>query len=97
MASRAQGMKVVVNALFSAVPGITNVAFVCLLFYVIFGILGLNLFMGKMYYCGDASNIAAHLVPESVGVLDAAMTRAWCFRDDGARAVVVAASSLDNA
>ena len=84
MASRAQGMKVVVNALFSAVPGITNVAFVCLLFYVIFGILGLNLFMGKMYYCGDASNIAAHLVPESVGVLDAAMTRAWCFRDDGA-------------
>ena len=84
MASRAQGMKVVVNALFSAVPGITNVAFVCLLFYVIFGILGLNLFMGKMYYCGDTSNIAAHLVPESVGVLDAAMTRAWCFRDDGA-------------
>ena len=84
MASRAQGMKVVVNALFSAVPGITNVAFVCLLFYVIFGILGLNLFMGKMYYCGDASNIVAHLVPESVGVLDAAMTRAWCFRDDGA-------------
>ena len=84
MASRAQGMKVVVNALFSAIPGITNVAFVCLLFYVIFGILGLNLFMGKMYYCGDASNIAAHLVPESVGVLDAAMTRAWCFRDDGA-------------
>ena len=84
MASRAQGMKVVVNALFSAVPGITNVALVCLLFYVIFGILGLNLFMGKMYYCGDASNIAAHLVPESVGVLDAAMTRAWCFRDDGA-------------
>ena len=84
MASRAQCMKVVVNALFSAVPGITNVAFVCLLFYVIFGILGLNLFMGKMYYCGDASNIAAHLVPESVGVLDAAMTRAWCFRDDGA-------------
>ena len=84
MASRAQGMKVVVNALFSAVPGITNVAFVCLLFYVIFGILGLNLFMGKMYYCADTDDLSTRLVPESMGVKDADMTREWCFRDDGA-------------
>ena len=84
MASRAQGMKVVVNALFSAVPGITNVAFVCLLFYVIFGILGLNLFMGKMYYCADTDDLSTRLVPESMGVKDADMTRKWCFRDDGA-------------
>ena len=84
MASRAQGMKVVVNALFSAVPGITNVAFVCLLFYVIFGILGLNLFMGKMYYCADTDDLSTRLVPGGMGVKDADMTRKWCFRDDGA-------------
>jgi len=56
MASRAEGMKVVVNALFQAIPGIFNVSFVCLLFYLIFGILGLNLFMGKYFYCEDSDS-----------------------------------------
>jgi len=53
VASRAEGMKVVVNALFQAIPGIANVVLVCFLFYLIFGILGLNLFMGKFYFCND--------------------------------------------
>jgi len=53
VASRAEGMKVVVNALFQAIPGIANVVLVCFLFYLIFGILGLNLFMGKYYFCMD--------------------------------------------
>ena len=51
MASRAQGMKVVVNALFWAVPGRGNVALVCGLFYLIFGILGVNLLKGMFFYC----------------------------------------------
>ena len=83
MASRAPGMKVVVNALFSAIPGIANVSFVCLLFYLIFGILGLNLFMGKMYYCADVTDSSAQLVPERMGLADAAMTKTWCARDGG--------------
>ena len=51
MASRAQGMKVVVNALFQAIPGCGNVALVCMLFYLIFGILGVNLLKGMFFYC----------------------------------------------
>ncbi|KAK3250718.1 Caveolin-2 [Cymbomonas tetramitiformis] len=53
MASRAEGMKVIVNALFQAFPGIVNVSFVCFLFYVVFGILFLNLFNGQFYFCKD--------------------------------------------
>jgi len=83
MASRAEGMKVVVNALFQAIPGIANVSLVCMLFYLIFGILGLNLFMGKMYYCADTSAVEDHLVPEQMGMADRAMTKFWCNRDAG--------------
>lgn len=43
MASRNEGMKVVVNALFQSIPPICNVLLVCLLFFLIFGILGVNL------------------------------------------------------
>ena len=87
MASRAEGMKVVVNALFQAIPGIANVSFVCLLFYLIFGILGLNLFMGKMY-CADISAIDEHLVQEQMGMADNAMTKDWCNRDGGAHFII---------
>lgn len=45
--------QVVVNALFQSFPGIANVAFVCMLFYLIFGILGLSLLMGSYDYCYD--------------------------------------------
>ena len=50
MVARAEGMRIVIEALFQAVLPIMNVALVCILFYLIFGILGLNLFGGKMYY-----------------------------------------------
>ena len=83
VASRAPGMKVVVQALFLAIPGITNVMFVCLLFYLIFGILGLNLFMGKMYFCADITEREVQLVPERMGIADSAMNREWCRRDAG--------------
>jgi hypothetical protein len=44
MASRLQGMKVVVNALFASIPPLGNVLLVCLLFYFIFGIMAVYLF-----------------------------------------------------
>uniref|UniRef100_A0A3Q0RI27 Sodium channel protein n=1 Tax=Amphilophus citrinellus TaxID=61819 RepID=A0A3Q0RI27_AMPCI len=49
--SRFEGMKVVVNALVGAVPSIFNVLLVCLIFWLIFSIMGVNLFAGKFYYC----------------------------------------------
>uniref|UniRef100_A0A8D0G6F2 Sodium channel protein n=1 Tax=Sphenodon punctatus TaxID=8508 RepID=A0A8D0G6F2_SPHPU len=49
--SRFEGMRVVVNALIGAIPSIMNVLLVCLIFWLIFSIMGVNLFAGKFYYC----------------------------------------------
>ena len=43
--------QVVVNALLGAIPSIMNVLLVCLIFWLIFSIMGVNLFAGKFYYC----------------------------------------------
>ncbi|XP_077074744.1 sodium channel, voltage gated, type VIII, alpha subunit a isoform X5 [Siphateles boraxobius] len=45
------GALVVVNALVGAIPSIMNVLLVCLIFWLIFSIMGVNLFAGKYYYC----------------------------------------------
>ncbi|XP_030077808.1 sodium channel protein type 4 subunit alpha isoform X2 [Microcaecilia unicolor] len=49
--SRFEGMRVVVNALLGAIPSIMNVLLVCLIFWLIFSIMGVNLFAGKFYRC----------------------------------------------
>ena len=77
MAARADGMRIVIEALFQAIPPIMNVALVCILFYLIFGILGLNLFMGKMYRCvydgtDDVINSPA------MGIAAREVTKRWC-------------------
>ncbi|CAB4059328.1 SCN2A [Lepeophtheirus salmonis] len=52
--SRIGGMKVVVNALVQAIPSIFNVLLVCLIFWLIFAIMGVQMFAGKYYKCEDA-------------------------------------------
>ncbi|NXB36860.1 SCN5A protein, partial [Eulacestoma nigropectus] len=49
--SRFEGMRVVVNALLGAIPSIMNVLLVCLIFWLIFSIMGVNLFAGKFAKC----------------------------------------------
>ncbi|XP_036830249.1 sodium channel protein type 2 subunit alpha isoform X5 [Oncorhynchus mykiss] len=49
--SRFEGMRVVINALLGAIPSIFNVLLVCLIFWLIFSIMGVNLFAGKYYHC----------------------------------------------
>jgi hypothetical protein len=51
--SRFQGMRVVVDALMKAIPSIMNVFLVCVIFWLIFSILGVNLFGGKFSRCVD--------------------------------------------
>ena len=51
--SRIPELKVVVNALFNSLPGLGNVLLVSLLFWLIFGILGMQLFMGSFARCSD--------------------------------------------
>ncbi|XP_076332243.1 sodium channel protein para-like isoform X6 [Tachypleus tridentatus] len=53
--SRSQGMRVVVNALIQAIPAIFNVLLVCLIFWLIFSIMGVQMFGGKFYQCVDAN------------------------------------------
>ena len=47
--AKMEGMKVVVNALVGALPDIFNVLVVCLIFWLIFAIIGINLFKGKFH------------------------------------------------
>ncbi|CAF3828874.1 unnamed protein product [Rotaria sordida] len=49
--SRFEGIRVVVNALIGAIPAIFNVLLVCLVFWLIFSIMGVQLFGGKFYKC----------------------------------------------
>jgi hypothetical protein len=44
----------VVNALIQAIPAIFNVLLVCLVFWLIFSIMGVSLFAGRFSYCIDA-------------------------------------------
>ena len=46
-------LQIVVNALMFAIPAIFNVLLVCLVFWLVFSILGVQLFGGKFYKCLD--------------------------------------------
>ena len=48
MISKNEGMKLVVNSLLKSIPNLLNVALVSMLFYYVFGILGLQLLSGKI-------------------------------------------------
>ncbi|XP_060708070.1 sodium channel protein 60E-like [Hemiscyllium ocellatum] len=54
--SRWEGMRLVVNALVASIPSISNVMFVCLVFWLIFGIVGVQIFGGTFFQCVDQNN-----------------------------------------
>ena len=56
MAVRYKGLRVVVGALFGSIPAMFNVVLVCLLFFLIFGIMGVNLLQGCSSRCVDADS-----------------------------------------
>ncbi|XP_023707951.1 sodium channel protein para isoform X14 [Cryptotermes secundus] len=64
--SRMQGMRVVVNALVQAIPSIFNVLLVCLIFWLIFAIMGVQLFAGKYHKCVDANSsvLSYEIIPD---------------------------------
>uniref|UniRef100_A0A8K9XLL3 Voltage-dependent T-type calcium channel subunit alpha n=1 Tax=Oncorhynchus mykiss TaxID=8022 RepID=A0A8K9XLL3_ONCMY len=49
--SRAPGLKLVVETLITSLKPIGNIVLICCAFFIIFGILGVQLFKGKFYYC----------------------------------------------
>ncbi|XP_069329558.1 sodium channel protein type 10 subunit alpha isoform X3 [Eulemur rufifrons] len=64
--SRFEGMRVVVDALVGAIPSIMNVLLVCLIFWLIFSIMGVNLFAGKFGRCINTTKEDFSLVPLSI-------------------------------
>ncbi|XP_058457331.1 sodium channel protein para isoform X46 [Malaya genurostris] len=66
--SRMQGMRVVVNALVQAIPSIFNVLLVCLIFWLIFAIMGVQLFAGKYFKCVDSNKttLSHEIIPDDV-------------------------------
>lgn len=63
--SRWEGMKVVVSVLIQAIPSIFNVLVVCLVFWLVFAIMGVQLFGGRYYKCVDAEGgkLNASIIP----------------------------------
>ncbi|XP_034046818.1 voltage-dependent T-type calcium channel subunit alpha-1I isoform X2 [Thalassophryne amazonica] len=57
--SRAPGLKLVVETLITSLRPIGNIVLICCAFFIIFGILGVQLFKGKFYHCEglDTKNI----------------------------------------
>ncbi|XP_027195936.2 ca[2+]-channel protein alpha[[1]] subunit T isoform X1 [Dermatophagoides pteronyssinus] len=49
--NRAPGLKLVVQTLLSSLRPIGNIVLICCTFFIIFGILGVQLFKGSFYYC----------------------------------------------
>ncbi|XP_036886349.1 sodium channel protein type 10 subunit alpha isoform X3 [Sturnira hondurensis] len=63
--SRFEGMRVVVDALVGAIPSIMNVLLVCLIFWLIFSIMGMNFFSGTFWRCINTTNAGFSLVPST--------------------------------
>ncbi|KAH0501976.1 Sodium channel protein type 2 subunit alpha [Microtus ochrogaster] len=81
--SRFEGMRVVVNALLGAIPSIMNVLLVCLIFWLIFSIMGVNLFAGKFYHCinyttGDMFDVSVvNNFSECQALIESNQTARW--------------------
>ena len=60
--SRNQGLKLVVNALFSSIPAMLNVILVCGVFLLIFAVIGINFFKGKFYFCNGLDDSALNKI-----------------------------------
>ena len=52
--SRNEELKVAVRALFLAIPNVANVTVIMLLFFLIFGIIGVSYFKGTQFNCMNA-------------------------------------------
>ncbi|KAA0192650.1 hypothetical protein HAZT_HAZT006508 [Hyalella azteca] len=66
--NRAPGLKLVVQTLLSSLQPIGNIVLICCTFFIIFGILGVQLFKGAFFYCDGPG-------------LDGVETKADCLKD----------------
>ena len=49
--SRFEGLRIVVSSLIGSIPSVVNVVLVCIVFWLVFSIMGVQFFAGKFYKC----------------------------------------------
>lgn len=59
LVSKNEGMKLVVNSILASIPNLINVFLISILFYFVFGVMGLQMLMGRVSYCLDESGLEA--------------------------------------
>ena len=61
--SKNEGLKISIRALIVSIPAIVNLAVIVILFFLIFGIIGVNLLKGKFQYCDtSAIGLSGHQI-----------------------------------
>jgi hypothetical protein len=58
--SRNEGFKVALSSIVSAIPTLFNLTMVCMLFFLLFGIVGVNFLKGTFYSC-NSTNISTNI------------------------------------
>ena len=51
LVSKNEGMKLVVNSILASIPHLINVFLISMLFYFVFGVMGLQMLAGRVSYC----------------------------------------------
>lgn len=74
MINRAPGLKVVVDAIFKCLPAFFNIALVTWLVYLVFAIMGVQLWAGKFWYCTDGD---VDFVHQCNGTMADGTVREW--------------------
>lgn len=71
-------VQIVVTALMQAIPALCNVLVVCMVFWLIFSIMGVQFFSGKFYKCVDADgNRLEDTVVQNRSVCEANKDYSW--------------------
>lgn len=53
LVSKNEGMKLVVNSILASIPNLINVFLISMLFYFVFGVIGLQMLSGRLSYCEE--------------------------------------------
>lgn len=60
--SRNEGLKISINSLIKAIPNIINLVMLNWFFFLLFGILGTNLFKGEFFYCNTGDSFPQNFI-----------------------------------
>ena len=74
---RFKGLKQVVNSLFRAIPAVLNVAQICFLILIVYGLFGMQFLMGRLGHCNDDTKLTRDTCVGSFTNEDGATLPRW--------------------